>query len=226
VGLAAVSPDHPLAATWSAALQDAGIDPGDAILYAFGGERSSTDFQAKTWPRGDFINEDGDVVAFGDDLALANSEPVRPLRRVAVWTTRSPVAVAALTRHELEHSLQFDADDPALLEDLHARALRVMDESAVGVPRNEAGEIIGGGELYNSIPMEVDANAAASWFVRSRFGDQCIDDLVEAGDSHVALLRRCPRPAPAATVLSRMEEFVNQGAAQAAERFVAKSRPG
>lgn len=186
----------------------------------FAGEESATGYKAKSWPRGDFVSEAGDVAAFGDHIDIVNSESALRMRRVAVWVARGPEALAGLIRHELEHTLQFDADRDGVLSELHRQAIVVMDETAVGVPRNEAGEIIGGGELYNTIPMEVDANAAASSFVRSRFGDDRIDHLVDCGDVEVALFRRTCRRQPVATIRSRMEEFASRGAAQEAIAFI------
>jgi hypothetical protein len=228
MSLTAISPD--LAEIWTAALVDAGVDASDAVLYPFAGKQSSTGYVARTWARGALVTEPGDVAAFGDNLAVANNKQARGLRRVAVWTDWPPEALAGLIRHELEHSLQFDADSHGMFEDdlqeLYHQAMVALYKSALalGMPTSETNGVIGGGELYNQIPMEVDANAAASWFVRSRFGDKRIDLLVQNDNAHVALFRRSRMPEPVATIRARMEEFVSHGAARAARQFAAKHR--
>lgn len=211
-GVVSVS-ENCLRELWEAALADAGVEPGDAFLFALAGRTSSCGYRAKTWLRGSVIDAPDDVDAFGERLAEANSEPIRWLRRVAVWTgDRSLEGLAATLRHELEHTLQLDAFG-RVLERLHERALSMLIEHAGGKP--------GSGVLYQAIPMEADANAAAAQFVRTRFGDARIDELVEAGDPDVAAMRRLEPPAPLEGLSERMKRFVKESGPAMAREFPA-----
>ena len=138
---------------WRAALNDAGIDPGDALMFVFPGAGSKNGDTAKTWVRGVLIDDPNDCESLGIHLEEANSDWARAVCRVAIWTDRSHEGVAGLMRHELEHSRQFDVHGEAL-QRLHARAVDVLIEHAGGSP--------GSNSLYNAIPMEADANAAAA----------------------------------------------------------------
>lgn len=206
---------------WLAALAHSGVDPADAVLYAFDGAISETGYHAKAWRRGDTVNEPGDVAAFGDDIGRANTETERERRRVAIWIDQPSEIIAGLLRHELEHTLQFDADPDHELDDLYYEALVALNQAATDVPRNEAGEVIGGGELYNQIPMEADANAAAASFARSHFGDQRIDRLLTAGTEHDLLFRASTSP-DRSTIHQRMRQFVLDGAAEAVRAFTTR----
>jgi hypothetical protein len=104
------------------------------------------------------------------DEAPAPSRPeIRALRRVAICVhKREPEEVAALLRHELEHSIQFD-EHPDLFEPLPRRSREELEKIVDHLP--------GTGVLYNQIPNEIEANSAAAKFVRCRYGDGHIDSL-------------------------------------------------
>src|SRR4051794_11944875 len=100
------------------------------------GEESDLGYRAKAWVRGSLIDDPDDTVPLGDRLAEANSVPTRRLRRVAVWTdNRSLEGLAAVLRHELEHTIQLDVLGPGL-ERLHERAESMLIEHAGGLPRS------------------------------------------------------------------------------------------
>ncbi|MCP4086459.1 MAG: hypothetical protein GY745_15595 [Actinomycetia bacterium] len=167
---------EPMKTLWRAALADAGILPGEALVYPFPGTQSSTEqFSAVTWLPGrvDGI-QDPEVDAIVGELN--HSESVRTTR-VAVWIDRSEPDVAGLTRHELQHALQFAAE----------RRLARLHEIAEDVVRLAADSA----ERYQLIPTEMDANRAASQFVRSYFPDVGVDEMIGDQDS---ALRRDPGP--------------------------------
>jgi len=185
---------------WESTLRDACIDQADAALFAMPSNRSSAGFGAKAWVRGSVIDDAADVEALGERLAEANSGRVRNLRRVAVWTGgRSREGLAATLRHELEHTVQLEVLGE-ILQQLSDDAYSVLIEHAGGLP--------GSGVLYHAIPAEADANAAAARFVRDRFGDARIDELVEGGDRDRAAMRQQNPPEPLETLRDRMQDFV------------------
>lgn len=186
---------------WHAALADACVDPADAVLFPLPGSQSSAGFGGKTWLRGTLIDDAADVEALGAYLIEANTHPARQLRRVAICIGgRSREGLAAALRHELEHTLQLELFGE-ILQRLHDEAYSVLIENAGGLP--------GSNVLYQRIPMEADANAAAAHFVRKFFGDSRIDELVEAGDPDRAAMRAQERPLRLETLAVRMEHFID-----------------
>jgi hypothetical protein len=74
------------------------------------------------------------------------------------------VIFAALLRHELEHERQFDH--------LRGRITDLHDFVEHDVLPEVAGGLNGcGGALINTIPTEVDCNAAASVYIGERFSE-------------------------------------------------------
>jgi hypothetical protein len=57
------------------------------------------------------------------------------------------------------------------------------------------------------IPLEMDANAASSVFVRDRFGAARIDELLRAGAKDGSALRSLVGPPPIETLPERMIRF-------------------
>jgi|SRR5665213_1997187 len=196
---------------WQAALLDAGIDATDARLIELQGKHAPNRVSAMTWVRGDrMFPED-----LGGPVGDLNEDHVRGLRRVAIWVDRSPEGSAGLLRHELEHTNQYERFGK-LLQQLHARAESILIQYAGGIE--------GSAQLYNKIPMEVDANAAASAFVRSIFGDALIDSRVANGDEHIALFRRQAPPEPIESLRTRMEGFVSTEAGRISTEFALRSQ--
>jgi hypothetical protein len=189
-------PDN-LAAIWLSALDDAGIDPDDAVLIWRDGPAPVDVNQAEAWPRGEEIEAEVDGEELDERLAWANDDRHRDLRRVVVWTGRPDEALAALIRHELEHTQQFDEIGGERLRLLHGRAVEEL--------RRHGGRTNRG---YNAIPMERDANRAGAVFARRCYGDDRIDELVEENVRDVAALRATEPPEPLATLEQRMERFI------------------
>ncbi|HKO17421.1 MAG TPA: hypothetical protein VJU82_00895 [Acidobacteriaceae bacterium] len=108
---------------------------------------------------------------------------------------------AAVVRHELEHARQAEAPDGRL-------ALEVDQNLVDPLLFRRAGGIKGGAEYYNMKPSEMDANAAASVYVRSRFPDQ-VPILLEA-DVCGAMLRSNTEPEDPASLLRRNVCFLFQ----------------
>lgn len=127
-------------------------------------------------------------------LDILNEDDVRKGCRIALWIDRSTEARAALLRHEIEHSRQL-AVHGVDLAGLHELAEAILG----GVP--------GSGLLYQQVPMEADANAAASIFVRERFGEGVIDRLIEDGHPDSAVFRRGGPPGPIDALMDRMIDF-------------------
>lgn len=186
-----LSPD--IEQVWLAVLADAGIDASQALLWTFPGSKSEREgWGAVYWTRGlDVCDEGSDLSA-----VLSNVNDPKCIRaiRVGVWTDRTLEGTAALLRHELEHAQQFA---------LHPN-LPTLCEIAEDVVRLATDS----GRLYNAIPTEVDANAVAAVFVRSRYGDERIDALVSADDADVAVLRRPEANSSGADLPERMLQFL------------------
>lgn len=62
--------------------------------------------------------------------------------------------------------------------------------------------------FYQSIPMEMDANAAAAMFVRARFGEERINELLKVGNSDAGAFRSLVPPETLATLPERMIAFL------------------
>jgi len=202
---------------WQAALRDAGIGEKDAVLFDRPADKYSDGCSGKCWFPGDLIIDEQDREALGEDIDKANSAECKDLRRVAVWTEgRTDAGIAAAMRHELEHSRQFK----------WGRSLLNLHGDAEDLLRRYAGGLSGSNELYNRIPTEVDANRAASIFVRKLFGPACIDALVESGDPDIALFRADDPPGPIGHELRiRMKAFVEVDGRKLADEFVRKHQP-
>jgi hypothetical protein len=131
---------------------------------------------------GDAGLDRGDVDLRESDIPLPDDVCSRYLvdidgRRVEVHRRNSPeLLVVALVRHELEHVLQVAAC-PDLYE-LHALA---QDVAAYSEPPQV------GSTVYNTIPMEVDANAAGFRFASSLYGDEAVAALSTAMPAHPVL---------------------------------------
>jgi hypothetical protein len=119
--------------------------------------------------------------------------------RVALHVERPVEGIAALLRHELEHAMQYDADVGQRLHRLYVLAVEVICERVGGLP--------GGGFLYQLIPVELDANAAAATYVRGRFGEARISMLLAADHPDSAAFRSLVPPPARETLADRMLHF-------------------
>ena len=177
---------------WLAALADAGILASSAELIVLGGPESHDGCRAKYWRPGDPLDA---------DVARLDNEPglTRDLHRVALWGDHSIEGASGLLRHELEHARQLLAHSEPLLLQFQACEDRLIEE---------VGGLPGSARLYQDIPMEQDANAAAARFLRRRFPTAQLDELLAAGDPDSAVLRDHGEPGPLETLPARMEQFL------------------
>jgi hypothetical protein len=191
-----------LEASWLEALTDAGVDPDTALLYPFEGRRSAgpgaygayyltCSFQLQA--------DEGappEIEAIVDEI---NHDECIPAARIFVWTERTAEGTAALVRHELEHELQVEANGRDLL-DLQKMAEHVISE--------RIGGLAGGAFLYQALPHELDANAAAAAFVRERYGSDRINELLQAGDEDSSAFRSLVGPPPRDSLPTRIILFL------------------
>jgi hypothetical protein len=104
--------------------------------------------------------------------------------RILLDSSASPLALSAKLRHELEHVRQWQHGGDPLFHVYHA--------SNDGTERYVGEDRRGSGVLYNIVPLEVDANAAASRFIRSRIDASLADQLSNSFDG--ILFRKQPPP--------------------------------
>jgi hypothetical protein len=95
-------------------------------------------------------------------FAEANTADNRGLHRIAIPAEPDARALfAALVRHELEHARQWDAK-PGIFDLQDFIENEILPEIAGGLDGC-------GGWLINTIPSEMDCNAAASVYIAERF---------------------------------------------------------
>ena len=160
-----VAPPTRVMDLWVAALADSGIEPESTSLHVLRTPLSNQSL-ACLLPR--FRPVDPPVDA-GCARVLTNNVNWR-LDRVLIHLDGLPdEVVAALLRHELQHSIQMRAHDH--LHDLADLAAQVVT-FASGIESSRQ---------YNLIPTEQDANAAAYAFACKRFGTA---EIAAAGRLH------------------------------------------
>jgi hypothetical protein len=108
--------------------------------------------------------------------------------------------LAAVLRHELEHARQAQAPGGR-------QALEVDQNLVDPVLSKKAGGIKGGARYYNMKPSELDANAAASVYVRSHF-PEAVPALLETEIGE--MLRSHTEPEDPGTLLRRTVCFLFQ----------------
>ena len=193
-------PGAELLRAWALVLADAGFDADDAHLFLLPGAQSATGYRAMMWPPGKWVFGDTEDEVELPHHAAADSEALQCKVRVEFWTeNRSLEGATAILRHELEHAVQV-RDSASNLDCLYERAVEVAADYGRAHPEE--------GDPYQAIPMERDANATASRFVRQAYGDHVIDALVAAGDPDIAALRRQEPPQPVCTLERRMKDFI------------------
>lgn len=180
------------------ALADAGLAAGEVRFFQLS-ELGAGQIGA-AWFRPDTDIDPGDRGFPGDDAQReqANSDEHRKLHRIAL--PREPedsVLFAALLRHELEHAREWDA---------HVGIFDLHDFIEYDILPEIAGGLDGcGGGLINTMPTEMDCNAAASVYIGSRFSDLEIRPIRHGPKRYLAcsLLPRLP----AETLPARMIAF-------------------
>lgn len=159
------------------------------------GEKSPRGHNAAFWHQSSRLTGDRDAQPMIDEIVAARGrgEPF-----VAIWRAEHPIQVCvALLRHELEHACQVDAHGEGLL-DLYDLTMQVLNESTE--PK--------AGQFYHAVPMERDANEAASCYARGVFGDEVIDALVVGEPESAPMLRRYPEEAAVDSLPDRMIDFL------------------
>jgi hypothetical protein len=179
---------------WIAALCDAKQRIDRVALFVMEGT-SSTGDRAKAFQIGELVGIDVEADVSRELFRIANDRTIRDRGRIVVWLDDNPrVVLAALLRHELEHCCQFQQHGNGM-------ANRFDDALQSIAPAHVAR---GSGVLYQHTPMERDANAAASRFVRTCFGHDGVEPLVEC---ELPLLVAAARPM-LTTIPDRMRKFV------------------
>jgi hypothetical protein len=180
------------------ALEDAGLAPEQVRFFHLAEIGEGTIGAA--WFRPDTDIEPADRHFPGDDAqrAEANTAESRKLHRIAVPAEpEDRVLFAALVRHELEHARQWDAR-PIIFD------LQGFIEDDI-LP-----EIVGGldgcaGGLINTVPSEMDCNAAASVYIMRRFSPAEIHPLRTGRNRFLAC--SLIGPPPPETLPRRMVAF-------------------
>jgi hypothetical protein len=128
----------------------------------------------------------------------ANNEANRALHRIVVPSEPDGrMLFAALLRHELEHARQWDA---------HVGVFELQDFLEYEV-LPEIAECLDGcrGWLINTIPSEMDCNAAASVYIAGRFSDAEIHPIRNGPNRYLVCSRLAPPPPE--TLPARMSAF-------------------
>lgn len=171
-----------IVALWQDALSDAGFDDADVHLVVCAGAAVPGPPVGAAYNRGDELTGAADadgIVVTPKKLSEANASENISKYRVAILEDvdqTDPVQVAFLAgvmRHELEHCRQWKAGSQA--SKLYALVDEVIDRVSDGDEERR-------GELINLQPIENDANAASSSFLRRRH-PSAIAALSE-GDDH------------------------------------------
>ena len=192
---------------WHAASADAGFSGSDVHLVVCAGAAVTGPPKGVSYNRGDeltgALDADGLVVT-PEKLAEANAPENLTRYRVAVpedIDSDDPVEVAflaAIMRHELEHCRQRESGSQA------SRLYGLVDEVVALVCGDDEEHF---GELINLQPIEGDANAASSAYLRRRHPN-AIAALAE-GDDHF-LVDGLDPPGDPQTLVERTVVFLHQ----------------
>lgn len=187
---------------WNEAIADSGLDP--AKLHRFDAVRAVIEGAGAQWWAPDFSVHEPPVHLdlAEDDATAADRPPLLEKHRVAtapIENLEPPLAegeFAAKLRHELEHARQWEICGP--------EPFRLM-QLALEVHRRKTGGMIYG-TFRNQMPIEDDANAAASLFVR-RIRADSVEDL-RRHEAYGPLVRATLGPANPETLVVRMVGFL------------------
>ena len=180
------------------ALADAGLAPEEVRFFQL--REMGRGQLGAAWFRPYTDIEPDDPGFPGDDAqrAEANVDENRTLHRITVPAEpENRVLFAALLRHELEHARQWDAQ-VGIFELQDFLEYYVLPEIAGGLDGC-------GGGLINTIPSEMDCNAAASVYVAKRFSDAEIEPIRNGPNRYLACSLLPPLPPD--TLPARMTAF-------------------
>lgn len=187
---------------WNEAIADSGLDL--AKLHRFDAVRAVIEGAGAQWwaPEVSVHEPPVQLELAADDAAAADQPPLLQKHRIAtapIVDLEPPLAEAALAaklRHELEHARQWEICGP------EAFMLMLL---ALEVHRRKTGRMIYG-TFRNQMPIEDDANAAASLFVR-RIRPDSVEDL-RRHKAYGPLVRATIGPADPETLVVRMVGFL------------------
>jgi hypothetical protein len=187
---------------WNEAIADSGIDV--AKLHRFDAVRAVIEGTGAQWwaPEGSVREPPVQLELTDDDAAAADRPPLREKHRVATAPIENlepalaDAALAAKLRHELEHARQWEVCGPEPF---------MLMQLAREVHRRKTGGTIYG-TFLNQMPIEDDANAAASVFVRNLKPDS-VEDL-RRHEAYATLARATLGPANPETLVVRMVGFL------------------
>lgn len=187
---------------WSEAIADSGLDA--AKLHRFDALRAVIEGAGAQWwaPEVSVHEPPVHLELTEDDAAAAARSPLLEKHRVATAPIENleprvaEAALAAKLRHELEHARQWEicGPEPFMLMQL-ARQVHA---------RKTGGTIYG--TFLNQMPIEDDANAAASLFVRRLRADS-VEDL-SRHEAYAPLVRAALGAANPETLVVRMVGFL------------------
>lgn len=178
---------------WLAAQEDAGAGHLGVRLYPYA-TPPPRDVPTALLYAPNVLSNDGGLLSRAQ---RADSDQHLARHRILLYTGINDDALAAKLRHELEHVVQWEAKGKPLF-DLYRATMAAIDDFIPGDRR-------GTGMLYNIVPLEVDANAAASRFMRQRLGSTRCDELAESEEG--VLFRAQPAPESPARAGVRMVCF-------------------
>lgn len=194
---------------WQRAVLDAGLD-SDGVAYwiAAGTPSEIRDRGAMYFRPGQ--DPDPPYAFSAEQLAEAISPTFADLHRIVIHAdyelpgglseAGTEAYFAAVIRHELEHARQGEVPE--------GKAALEIDQGLVDeVLAHKVGGIRGGAAFYNYKPMEMDANAAASIYVRERFPDT-VEELLRSPIAN--MVRSNTRPEPPSSLLVRTVCFLFQ----------------
>lgn len=175
--------DEFIVAEWRAALSDAGVNENDFHLIICPGAPTPDHPKAVSFARHHVVTtaeSDGEIIATQAKLdEAAQHDAVNRVATFEDWDEDDPVEMARLAgllRHEIEHGRQRD-DCPNSFDlyDLTAAIIR----HAVQDGRNFR-------ELFHLQPVEWDADAAASMYLRGHPVHQTsVSDLLDGADTYL-----------------------------------------
>jgi len=139
--------------------------------------------KAASYPADKRLQEESGDLVRGPALAEANSDAVIGKQRIAIYTDfdeADPVELAivgAKLRHELRHAEQRLSPVAAELFSLAEFADEIASRRVGGLP--------GGALIYNLMPIELDANAAAADFLAAHH-PAAVTDILDGEDAALA----------------------------------------
>jgi hypothetical protein len=179
---------------WHAAREDAGYSATEARCYPFGGRPPGTCHWATYFQPGNAIYRTSCYPLTPGQVT--DSAQYGNAHRVTIFAGARAQEVEALLRHELEHARQRDA-----YGDMFS-----IYEMILETLFNQFGGEAGVGVLYNLVPMEQDANAAAAALMYDT--ESPIPPAVLDGE-HGVLFRHPSGPPPMPSLGPRMLAFAS-----------------